>query len=81
MLRMLAIVVLAAACGTPSTPTTSPTRPTAMPTSAPYQHRWGGLAIDVNYDITTYRFATPGTHRIEWRLGGLASNAITLEIH
>ncbi len=37
-------------------------------------------AIDYNYEITSYRFATPGTHAIEWRLGGLASNRISVVV-
>jgi hypothetical protein len=37
-------------------------------------------AIDFNYDITSYRFTAPGKHVIEWRLGGLRSNTIALEI-
>jgi hypothetical protein len=35
-------------------------------------------AIDYNYEITTYHFDTPGTHTIEWRLGAVTSNVITL---
>jgi hypothetical protein len=37
-------------------------------------------AIDYNYDITSYRFATPGTHTIQWRLGALRSNVISLYV-
>jgi hypothetical protein len=37
-------------------------------------------AIDFNYDVTSYRFATAGTHVIEWRLGGRRSNTITLAV-
>jgi hypothetical protein len=37
-------------------------------------------AVDDNYDITTYRFAEPGRHRIEWRLGPLRSNVLLVDI-
>lgn len=37
-------------------------------------------AIDYNYEITSYRFATPGTHTIQWRLGAVASNVITVHV-
>ncbi len=37
-------------------------------------------AVDYNYDITTYSFAEPGTHRIHWKLGSLHSNSLTLKI-
>jgi hypothetical protein len=37
-------------------------------------------AIDYNYDITSYRFTTSGPHTIEWKLGGLHSNVITLQV-
>jgi len=36
--------------------------------------------VDYNYDITTYRFAEPGHHTIQWRLGALRSNTLELEI-
>lgn len=36
-------------------------------------------AADYNYEVTSYRFSTPGPHRIQWRLGDLESNI--LEIH
>jgi hypothetical protein len=36
--------------------------------------------VDYNYDITTYRFATPGRHEIYWQMGELRSNALELEI-
>jgi hypothetical protein len=37
-------------------------------------------AIDYNYEITSYRFTTSGTHTVEWQLGGLRSNTITLQV-
>ena len=37
-------------------------------------------AIDYNYEITSYRFDAPGTHAIQWRLGKLASNVITIRV-
>ena len=37
-------------------------------------------AIDYNFDITSYRFDAPGTHEIQWRLGKLASNVITVHL-
>ncbi len=37
-------------------------------------------AVDYNYDITSYRFSTPGTHRIEWRPGALRSNILEIEV-
>ena len=37
-------------------------------------------AIDFNYDVTSYRFDAPGTHAIQWRLGKIASNLITVRV-
>ncbi|MEO8841946.1 MAG: hypothetical protein ABI591_09835 [Kofleriaceae bacterium] len=37
-------------------------------------------AIDYNYEITSYRFATPGTHELQWKLGAIASNVITVQV-
>lgn len=37
-------------------------------------------AVDYNYEITTYRFATPGGHEIQWKLGALESNVLRLRI-
>ncbi|MBM7774264.1 hypothetical protein JOD54_004468 [Actinokineospora baliensis] len=37
-------------------------------------------AFDTNYEITTYTFTTPGPHTIQWRLGALTSNLLTLTI-
>jgi hypothetical protein len=37
-------------------------------------------AVDYNYDITTYRFNQTGAHTIQWRLGGLHSNILTIEV-
>jgi hypothetical protein len=36
--------------------------------------------VDYNYDITTYRFDTPGRHEIYWQMGELRSNTLELEI-
>ncbi len=36
--------------------------------------------VDYNYDITTYSFATPGRHAIQWKMGALSSNTLELEI-
>jgi hypothetical protein len=36
--------------------------------------------VDYNYDITTYRFHTPGRHEIVWQLRELRSNTLHLEI-
>ncbi|MBS1118068.1 MAG: hypothetical protein H6Q90_296 [Deltaproteobacteria bacterium] len=33
-----------------------------------------------DHDITIYRFKTPGTHSIEWKLGGLQSNVIKVQV-
>ena len=37
-------------------------------------------AVDYNYDITAYRFDQIGAHRIQWRLGTLRSNVLTIEV-
>lgn len=37
-------------------------------------------AVDYNWEITTYRFSAPGTHRIQWRLGKFDSNALVIEV-
>lgn len=37
-------------------------------------------AVDYNYDRTSYSFPAPGHHRIDWRIGGLSSNTLELEI-
>lgn len=39
-----------------------------------------GPAVDHNYAATTYTFAEPGTHEIQWRLGPLQSNVLEIEI-
>jgi hypothetical protein len=39
-----------------------------------------GPVIDFNYALTTYRFAAPGEHRVEWRLGTLRSNVLSIAI-
>jgi hypothetical protein len=36
--------------------------------------------VDYNYDITSYRFDTPGRHEIYWQMGELRSNTLELEI-
>jgi hypothetical protein len=37
-------------------------------------------AVDYNYDITAYRFDRIGNHQIQWRIGAVQSNVLTLEI-
>jgi len=37
-------------------------------------------AVDYNWDITEYTFAAAGSHTIEWKLGPLVSNHLTLEV-
>ena len=37
-------------------------------------------AVDSNYDITSYRFDTPGLHRIFWQPGDLKSNVLEVEV-
>jgi hypothetical protein len=36
--------------------------------------------VDFNYEVTTYRFTTPGPHRIQWRAEGRESNVLELEV-
>jgi hypothetical protein len=36
--------------------------------------------VDFNYEITVYTFSTPGQHTIQWRIGPLRSNTLTLEV-
>ena len=37
-------------------------------------------AVDYNYDVTSYRFAERGVHRIRWQLGTLQSNELEIAI-
>lgn len=37
-------------------------------------------ALDYNYDITVYSFAEPGIHHLQWKMGALHSNVLTLMI-
>lgn len=37
-------------------------------------------AVDYNYIITSYRFATPGVYTIQWRLGSLHSNVLSIGV-
>jgi len=39
-----------------------------------------GPAADVNFDVTTYTFAEPGRHVIEWKLGALRSNQLVIDV-
>ncbi|MFO0749513.1 MAG: hypothetical protein U1F43_28160 [Myxococcota bacterium] len=39
-----------------------------------------GPGIDTNFDITEYRFDTPGRHTIEWRLGRWRSNTLVITV-
>lgn len=36
--------------------------------------------VDYNFDITSYRFDTPGVYAIQWRLGSLHSNILSIEV-
>jgi hypothetical protein len=36
--------------------------------------------VDFNYEVTTYRFTTPGPHRIQWRADGRESNVLEIEV-
>src|SRR3954468_12944592 len=78
---MLAILVLAAACGTPTT-TTSPTRTSAMPTSAPYQHRWGGLYVRRGNDLVDAPSEDQALAKSypAWPAKGLARDGIALTL-
>jgi hypothetical protein len=49
--------------------------------SGPYDGRViPGPGVDANYEITRYRFSTPGIHTISWRPGAFVSNVRVLEI-
>ena len=37
-------------------------------------------AADYNWDVTEYVFDSPGRHTIQWKLGALASNSLTIEV-
>jgi hypothetical protein len=37
-------------------------------------------AVDYNFDITSYRFREPGARTIQWRLGPLHSNLLSITI-
>lgn len=37
-----------------------------------------GPAVDYGYEMSTYRFETPGVHRIVWHLGDLVSNELLI---
>jgi hypothetical protein len=37
-------------------------------------------AVDYNFDITSYRFEEPGLCIIQWRLGYLRSNVLSIEV-
>lgn len=51
------------------------------PAAAAYDGRVApSPGVDWNYEVTTYTFATPGPHRIQWRGGGRESNVIELEV-
>lgn len=39
-----------------------------------------GPGVDVNYEITRYRFDNPGEHTISWQLGDLVSNVRRIEV-
>jgi hypothetical protein len=51
------------------------------PAPAPYDGRVvPSPGVDFGYEVTTYRFTSPGTHRIQWRADGRESNVIELEV-
>lgn len=37
-------------------------------------------AVDFNFEITSYRFESPGVYRIQWRLNELHSNVLEIEV-
>src|SRR5205823_3626374 len=37
-------------------------------------------AVDYNFEITSYSFETAGKHRIEWKLDGLQSNVLLIDV-
>jgi hypothetical protein len=37
-------------------------------------------AVDYNYEVTTYKFDSPGIHLIQWKTGGMESNVIAVEV-
>jgi len=37
-------------------------------------------AVDYNYEITSYKFSEPGTHRILWKIGPLRSNVLKVTV-
>ncbi|WP_177171812.1 hypothetical protein [Nitrosovibrio tenuis] len=39
-----------------------------------------GPGIDYNYEITQYRFETPGMYLIQWRPGILVSNTLRIKV-
>lgn len=41
---------------------------------------WQGQGVDFGYDITEYRFHTPGRHSVQWRLDPYVSNEIMIEV-
>jgi hypothetical protein len=39
-----------------------------------------GPGVDDHYEVTTYRFAEPGVHRVYWQLGAVRSNELAAVI-
>lgn len=39
-----------------------------------------GPGVDAHYDVTEYVFDAPGTHTVQWVLGELRSNVLTVEV-
>jgi hypothetical protein len=37
-------------------------------------------AADYNWDITEYSFDAAGRHTVQWKLGALVSNTLTIEV-
>ena len=36
--------------------------------------------LDYNFEISKYSFETSGEHRVQWRIGGCASNTVVLTV-
>jgi hypothetical protein len=39
-----------------------------------------GPRVDNNFQVTTYRFTTPGRHTIVWSIGGHESNTLVIDV-
>ena len=36
--------------------------------------------VDTNFERSVVRFRTPGLHRVQWRVGGMASNELCVDV-